>query len=377
MDEKNSKNNKLNKAFLDNKLNKYGVTKKSFYALGSLFMCIVLIVVLSITQATFNSESLATPEFWIDFIILAGLCIFGMISGQQTGDDMGRNNPNGVFRASLGKYGTTFERIDALMLFAYFDEWIDWYRERKLNKKIESILKDSGIHQMEVLKLDLLEVDKLTAPFKKVWNNGKKDTYFVTYTQEQIDLIKYCKTGNIKVSKLPRSFFLDAFYHSEKDLWESAANSSKKKTSFLSTSYLYRIFLLLSISILSAGLQPGSDDETSAATVWLSLAKRLFCVTTAFVWGIYIGFEMVKIDVTYLDFKTDILNLYYQEYELKIYVPNTLEEKAKKMYNEANNIINEEVSQNGIRNGITGDRGEDSGTDRERREKEGIENIPY
>ena len=202
---------------------------------------------------------------------------------------------------------------------------------------------------MDVLKLDLLEVDQLTRPFKKVWNTGKKDTYFMTYTQEQIDLIKFCMTGNVKVSKLPRSFFLDAFYHSERDLWESAAKSTKKKSSFLSTSYIYRIFLLLSLSILSSGLQPGNEQETSAATVWLSLIKRLFCVTTAFIWGIYIGFEMVKIDVTYLDFKTDILNLYYQECELKIYIPNTLEEKAKAMYDEVNNITNEEVSEDGNR----------------------------
>ena len=351
VEKKTEKNNKINKAFLDNKLNKYGVTKKSFYALGSLAICILLIVVLSITQARFNTDALTTPDFWIDFVILAGLCIYGMISGQQTGDDMARNNPDGVYRTSLGKYGTTFNKIDILMLFAYFDEWIDFYRERKLKKKIEGILKDAGIHQLSVLELDLTELDELNKPFKKTWNNGK-ETYFMTYTEEQIELIKYCKGGNIKVSKLPRSFFLDAFYQSEKDMWESAAQSSKKKSTYLSLSYMYRIVFLFSISILSAGLEPGQNGEEGAATIWLSLVKRLFCVTTAFVWGIYIGFEMVKIDVTYLDFKTDVLNQYYQECELKIFVPDTLEEQAKKKYDEIHNVIEE--AQDGDRgNAIT------------------------
>lgn len=328
------KENKVSESFLNNKLNKYGVTKKTAYSLGGMLICIFLIIVLSITQAQFDTTLIGTVNFWIDFVILAGLCIYGMISGQQTGDDMSRNNPNGRFRSSLKKFENTFNRIDALMLFAYFDEWIEIYREKKLKKKIESMLKDNGIHQMEVLKLDLTEVDKLNEPFKKEWNNGDKDTYFLTYTPEQIEVIKYCMAGNVKVSKLPRTFFIDAFYHSEKDMWESAAKSNQKKSAYLGINYIYRLVALLVLSILSAGLTSGMADGASQAEVWLDLAKRVFCVVTAFLWGIFIGFEMVKIDISYIDFKTDVLNLYYQEYELKLYTPNSLEEKAKKIYEE-------------------------------------------
>ena len=328
------KENKVSKSFLDNKLNKYGVTKKTAYSIGSMLICIFLIIVLSITQAQFDTSLIATVAFWIDFVILSGLCIYGMISGQQTGDDMSRNNPNGLFRSSLKKFEVAFNQIDELMLFAYFEEWLDLYRERKLKKKIEAMLKDNGIHQMDVLKLDLSELDKLRGPYKKEWPNGEKDTYFLTYTNEQIEVIRYCMTGSVKVSKLPRTFFIDVFYHSEKDMWESAAKSNQKKSAFLSINYIYRIVALLVISILSAGLVPGVSDGAGQAAIWLSLAKRIFCVTTAFLWGIFIGFEMVKIDVSYLDFKTDVLNLYYQECELNIYVPDNLEEKARKIYEE-------------------------------------------
>lgn len=343
------KENKVSKAMLENKLNKYGMTKKTFYSLGSLVICIGLIIILSVTGATFNSKAIRTLAFWIDFAILAGLCIYGMISGQQTGDDMARNNPNGLFRNTLAKFGSIFNKIDTLMLFAYFDEWLDWYRDRKLKKKIESILKDAGIHQMEVLRLDLKEVDKLTEPFKKTWQNGEKDTYFLTYTPEQIQLIKYCMTGNVKVSKLPRSFFVDAFYNSERDMWESAAKSGKKKGAYLGVSYMYKIGLLLVLSILSAGLGPGSYGEGGQAAVWLALGKRIFCVTTAFVWGIFVGSEIVKIDVSYLDFKTDVLNQYHQECELNIYSPKNIEEKAKEIY-EQNQIHQKEVVDDGRNN---------------------------
>ena len=342
---KENTENKVNKSFVDGKLNRYGATKKTAYSIGGMFICIFLIIVLSITQAQFDTSLIATVTFWIDFTILAGLCIYGMISGQQTGDDVSRNNPNGAFRSSLKKFGNSFNRLDGLMLFAYFDEWLEWYRERKLRKKIESFLKDNGIHQMDVLKLDLSELENLTEPYKKEWLNGEKDTYFLTYTREQIEIIKFCMTGNIKVSKLPRAFFVNAFYNSEKDMWESAANSGRKKSMFLSVNYIYRIVALLIISVLSAGLVPGAEGGAGQAAVWLSLAKRIFCVTTAFLWGIFIGFEMVKIDISYLDFKTDVLNLYYQECELNIYIPNSLEEKARKIYeeNQVHKKITEEI----------------------------------
>ncbi len=328
-----NKENQAERAMEKNKLNKYGVTKKTWYSVGGVFVCIFLIIVLSITQASFEPGLIKTVEFWIDFVVLAGLCIYGMISGQQTGDDISRNNPSGQFRSTLKNFSKAFTKIDDFMLFAYFDEWLENYRERKLKKKIDSILKDNGIHQLEVLKLDLSELNMLETPYKKVWHDGT-ETYFLSYTKEQIAVIKYCMTGNVKVSKLPRNFFIDAFYHSEKDMWESAARSSKKKTAYLSTSYIYRIAALLIISMLSAGLIPGKGDGVSQAAIWLSLAKRVFCVISAFFWGVFIGFEIVKIDISYLNFKTDVLNLYYQECELKIYVPYSLEEKAKAIYEE-------------------------------------------
>lgn len=325
---------KINKAVLANKLNKYGATKKTMYSLLGMTVCMMLIIVLSITQAGFDINAIKTMAFWIEFIILTGLCIYGMLSGQQTGDDVARNNPNGAFRASLKKFTQVFNLIDGLMLFAFFDGWLDFYRDRKIQKKTEAILKDNGIHQMEVLKLDLSELDNLTSPFKKEWEDGSI-TYFLTYTLEQIDVIKFCLSGKVKVSKLPRTFFVNAFYNSEKDMWESAAKSNKKKTAYLGTSYVFRIASLLVISIISAGLIPGNMEGAGQAAVWLSLAKRVFCIITAFIWGIFIGFEVVKIDMSYMDFKTDVLNQYYQEYKLGVYKPDSLEEKAKKDYEEA------------------------------------------
>ena len=133
-------------------------------------------------------------------------------------------------------------------------------------------------------------------------------------------------------------------------MWESAARSNMKKTTYLSSSYVYKLLGLLFSSIISAGLEPALSENTSSADVWLSLGKRIFVTVMAFVWGIYIGYEIVKIDRAYLEFKEDILNQYDSEIQLKKFIPHNIEEIAKKEYeeaaiNERNNNSREEVQE--------------------------------
>ncbi len=332
----------IERAVSDNKLNKFNFTKKTVYSALSLLICVILIFVMSLTQAVFDASLLRTLSYWVSLSILVALCIFGMTAGQQVGDDYFKNLPNGLFRTALKKFVKAFQRVNDSVLFAYFEDWLIFYRERKLKRKIEQLLKDNGIKQMEVLNLDVKEVEKLTDYYKKSWvgtdYEGKyknDETYFLVYTEEQIEIIKYCLTGKVKVSNLPRSFFVDAFNQSEKDMWESSAKSGKKKSMYLSANYIYKILALIAISVATSGLVPGSKDLGNGQ-VWISLAQRLFCLSTAYVWGIYVGYELTKMDSSYLEFKTDILNLYYEEFNLKIFVPENIEEKAKKGYEEAN-----------------------------------------
>ena len=48
---------------------------------------------------------------------------------------------------------------------------------------------------------------------------------------------------------------------------------------------------------------------------------------------------MVKIDNSYLDYKISVLSLYEEEYDLKLFVPKTVEEKAREAYFNNNNLM--------------------------------------
>ena len=330
---------KLDASMETEKIKKWGATKKTWYSMLSIAACLGLIIVISLAQVIFNPDVIYDMQFWINFIILAAISIFSMITGQGIGDDSGRNNPQGQFRKSLGRFGAIFDKIEIKKLFAYFADWLENYRERKLRKKIESVLKDEGVYQMEVLDLDQSELQCLLKPYKKDWKNtiheGKyKDdiTYFLSYSESQINVIRYCMQGKVKVSRLPESFFLSALNQSTLDMWESAAHSKKKKNSYIQASYAYRLIGMLAISILFSGMQSSQSGAGSGSDVAVVLFTRIFTLVVSVVWGIFIGYELVKIDITYIDFKSDILTQYYNECDNGMYVHETLEERAKKAY---------------------------------------------
>ena len=142
-----NKENKIEEK-LDNKgLAKYKMSKKTLFSTLSLGVCILLIIVLSITSAAFDTKLLKDVVYWINVSLSCAICIFGMIAGQQMGDDMARNNPLGQFRKSLSNYAKTYKEVDTGKKSSYFEDWLDIYRQKKIFRKMRRLLKDNGIHQ--------------------------------------------------------------------------------------------------------------------------------------------------------------------------------------------------------------------------------------
>lgn len=344
-----NKVNKVNKAFIQGKMEKYGVTRRSVYSALSLLACMSLIIVLSITQAYFNPEKIKSIQYWINLMIQISICIFGMISGKQSGDDVARNRSDGRYMVSLMAYSLVIKTIKELGLYAYIGDWLENYRQRKLDEKIKMILGDAGIKQLEVLDLDFQDLENLkTAGWEKSWEGtpfrakywDEKEqtshTYFVSYTDHQIGVIKEIKEGKVKVSPLPSTFFVSAFSESEKDAWESSANAAKKKGLYLGVNYGYRIVGMALFSIMITGLEvmPNMGDPNARAEMWLMMVTRIGTLLMSYLWGIAVGYNLVKIDNDYLDFKASTMTLMTDEYKNNTYKIRSVEEQAKAAHEE-------------------------------------------
>ena len=332
------------KALIDGKMDEYGMTKKTVYSAFGILGCLALTIVMSITGIGFNPEVFFTWNYWVAMIIQFAIAIFAMITGRQIGDDTKRNKPDGQYRKELGNYSRQYKRIDIGGIFEFFEDWLDWYRERKIQRKIIITLRDFGIKQKEVLDLDYNDVDQLAHPFEKDWKGtpyeekyfdkkkGESKTTFVSLTETQIDALKKIKEGYVTVPDVSASYFMDALKGTSVDEWERAAKAGKKKGAKLANGYTYRIFAILVSSLVTNGLI--SVPYENAQDVALNIAMRIFILITSTIWGIYLGFKIVEMDTVFLTYKTYVLKKYCDEYDSGKFTPETIEQKAAREYNE-------------------------------------------
>lgn len=341
------KKNKDIKSIVEGKLDNYGITKKSIYATIGIIGCLFLVVVMSITGTDFKTDVFVTWNYWITLMIQYGIAIFSMITGRSIGDDTQRNKPNGQYRRELKNYSDNYARIDKLGIYEHFEKWLVTYRERKRQKKIADILRDWHISQSEVLDLDIAELPNLSSPWKKNWENtqfyekylnhdtGKSETIFRSLTDEQIEVLRQIMNGKVQVPNVDASYFLNALKGTSVDEWERAAKADKKKGAKVVSGFTYRLIMMLAISVALNGLIPAPYEDTSVSTVFLDLAKRLFTMISSTIYGIFLGIKVVEMDIVFLGYKSLILKTYGDEYENGTFRPETVEEQARREYEEA------------------------------------------
>lgn len=328
------------KALIEGKIDEYGVTKRTLYSALGILGCLGLTIVMSITGMGFDPAVFLTWNYWTSMIVQFAIAIFSMITGEQIGDDTQRNKPDGQFRKELKKYQTERNRMDDGGYVDYFDLWLVHYREGKIERKIKKTLRNFGIKQDEVLDLDRSELHNLSHPWEKDWadtpyyekyydeKKGRSVTIFKSLTETQIEAIEKIMDGYVSVPEVPSSYFLTALKGTSADEWYNAAVSDKKKGAQLAFGYSYRIVSMSVISIVLNGLIPAPYDTPGA--VALNIAIRIFVLITSVVWGIYLGFKVVNMDITFLSYKSLILKLCANECESGKFKPETIEEEAER-----------------------------------------------
>lgn len=341
---KEEKRREALKQLIDGKMEEYGVTKKTLYSAMGIFGCLFLTVAMSITGMGFDPAVFLTWNYWTRMIIQFAISIFAMITGRQIGDDTQRNKPGCQYRRELSKYSAQYARIDSGGMFDHFEAWLDTYRERKLHKKVVETLRDFGIKQNEVLDLDLQDLPHLSHPYVKDWTDtpyfekyldrktGESKTRFKSLTETQIDALRKIHEGYVRVPAVSSSYFMNALKGTSVDEWERASKADRKKGAQLASGYTYRIIVMLVLSLAANGINPSPYQDNNA--VALNIAMRIFVLITSVIWGIYLGFKAVELDIVFLAYKTYIVKLYGDEYESGKFKPESIQEEIDREFEE-------------------------------------------
>lgn len=367
---------KIKKTELKSDFKAFAKNMKVQMLMTTLFFVLGLVIIMAFAQPIFNKDGINFSSL----AILVMLCIYGMVAGRMEGIEWSLKREHGLYRYCMNKFDNALNKIKDIK--HYFAQYCDYLYIKKRKTKILKILSNYGIDDERVLDLDCSELHELIGKtYKKNWlgdethkpsrhaekyKNGdcgeEYVSYFDSYNEEQVEVIRACITGYFEVSKLSESYFLNPELSKSQDAYFGATTSEKQKNKVSMWMMTSRIIMLILSAVLLSSLawevyqSTGENDMAVVVQRLMDTGSRIFILVTSIIWGFMIGTEIVKIDTYYVSYRVDVLETFRLEYDQKIFVPKDLKQELKERYNQEekrreearmNVIMPDEILENG------------------------------
>lgn len=320
-----------------------------------------LIIVMSFAQPIF------TGAFkWSTSAILFAIICYSIVAGRLEGIDWNLKRQHGLYKFTYDLYNQTVSSIANIQNF--LDQWCDLLFERKRRQRMNQALSSNNINDPRVLDLDLIEIDELNGKrYRKDWlhdtkygpsrfaekyKNGDAGEPYVSYfdslSAEQCEVVKRVMTGEIKINKLDGSYFTSATTGKNGDAYYNAsgAKQEENKVSAVLIASRLIVFALSCILLGNLGFEiyKITEGEDNAAVIVQRLYDcftRIFALVSGIAWGFNIGERVVGIRQFYLNYRIVELQQFKLEYDQKIFIPLSTQEKTKVEYEREQEFLKE------------------------------------
>lgn len=305
------------------------MNRKTLLLSTALILVVAIIGVSSFANAGINPDYWRSSKFISDLILLIALVLIGVATGNAEGDNLTRNNPNGLFVATYNNYNDKRSMISKII-----DKFKDWnfhlYKQEYYDKVLRFLEQDYGIKQAElILQLDRTQIVQLENSPKMFQVDGK-ERYFNSLTEMQIKAILWVLDGKLKVKFIHESYFLNAYAKNmTKSMYEQAGQQEQEKRKKFTILMTYRVITTIISSMILTALVVDTANGKATSQAVLDLLSRYFTLFSSCVWGYVIAQDMIKDECLFLDYKATILERFYLEVEVnKTFIAKTEEEKA-------------------------------------------------
>lgn len=328
---------------------------------GTILFVVGLVLIMSFARPVFKNSFDLTS-----FSILLALAIYGTVAGRAEGMQWFVKKAHGLYMFTYNEYLKVVDDIKPFKLF--LDQWLDILFEKKRKQKMYYALSLHNISDVRVLDLDLSELNELKHIYRKDWLHDPKYgpsrhakqyakgdvegepyvSYFNSYTDEQIEVIRAILTGTIKVDKLTETYFLSPSVGKKGDAYYNAPGEKKEENTVSVWLILSRIALFVLSAILLSNLgfeiyEIASGDDGVAVIVQrlIDCCSRIFTLFSSVVWGFSVGGKVIDVRQFYLNYRKIVLEDYRDEYNTKVFVPVNINMERKNAYEEEQKVIKE------------------------------------
>lgn len=296
---------------------------------------VILIVLASVASWGFNDEFVL--EVWIaNSLLLTGIAIVGILTGESSGADRQTEMPNGLFQRNLKEYEDNISIIENIRV--YFAQFLIWYEKRELRNKQIRYLQNTGKINKAELVIDYIKREDLIElalhPIKKEKANGEA-IYIDQMNQEQIESIKYVFDGKIVMNTSNANYYLDAFEDSdcESDLEQGKKIDHDRKRNKM-FNRIFKIVTALFVSLIWALMTAKEFMSGDNLTAWINLVSRIAALLTGILSGWMTSVTDVKLLSAKLKNKTKILKAFKSSFDNQVFIPVDENDLAKKHYQE-------------------------------------------
>ena len=319
-----------------------GITTKKLIKGGAVFFGFALIIFMTFFDAIIDPSKLNISTWLTNSLTVLAIMVFGILMGESVGQDTQQEKVNGLYQNSCNDYLAIREAIREIDTF--FSQWWIKHKERRLReKKVDYLVSNQFDTQVAntivkyIEKSDLVKGKYIfdeSKPYEKIYlkeiDNGKKIP-FKKLDQEQTDIVKVI--FSIKLDTFEPDYYLSLF---DEDISTNDAEKGKKianritktkvvkkATKIISSLAISAVWGMLTIREFIDG---GGDADAQRKAAWLNLISRITSLITSFASGYSTSVINVKLQSRAIQNKTDILTLYKNESEKKIFVPETYEQ---------------------------------------------------
>lgn len=305
----------------------------------SLVWGLVFIVVISITNIGID-KNFDLIKWLGNSLILFGIMVFGLLIGESISIDRQKEKVDGLFQSNLSKYNEKLKSLDSIII--YFSQFYDWFMPLDLeNKKVEYLIANNVNSQKakDIVKycdMDDYEELKKHAIIKNGIPIGKLQNF-------EWEAVKEVLNGEISIKVSGASYYLDAFsLSSRKSVLEQGDVFEKQRKVYKTINRSIKIVSSVLVSITMGILTVQDFMNGNDAQAWVNLVSRVTALFTSLLSGWLGGTIDVKLQAGILGHKLNVLNLFSNAYDKKLFATYNERSKAKEEYE---NFIKQEPKQ--------------------------------
>lgn len=324
-----------------------GITTKKLIKGGAVFFGFALIIFMTFFDAIIDPKKLQLSTWLTNSLTVLAIMVFGIIMGESVGQDTQQEKVGGLYQNSCNEYLAIRESIRQIDTF--FSQWWIKHKERRLReKKVDYLVSNQFdtqvanaivryIEKGDLVKGKLIYDDNRA--FEKIYvketdNNEKKP--FKKLDNEQAEIVKHIFT--ITLDTFEPDYYLSLF---DEDLSTNDVEKGKKIANRITKTKIIKkatkIIGSLAISAVWGMLtirefidSSGGNADAQRKAAWLNLISRITSLITSFASGYSTSVINVKLQSRAIQNKTDILTLYKNETEKKLFVPETYEQMIER-----------------------------------------------